>query len=359
MPDDVRILIISSEREGRAGRISRRDRFAFHFSPFGYEDFIGYKSNNESDLVVYRATADRVARLADEGYRAVWCESPEALLIQSIRYELGLPRIPFIINEEDRLVRVSRLAEWMERRTGNDPLPAFLRREENFWFHMTRSQRPFYLDRGVPPDRLYYLACSTGLLHYVAPEQLTMLRAAREENAPPVETAGNILAAGTNNRDFKTLAAAAESLPEPVHIITDLRRHAPMKSRNTVWHDFMPVGDYLRALRQAKFVVTPLRNTTLSGGEMTPTYAMALGRAVIASRVEATEDFITHEKDGLLVPPEDPDALAGAMLRLIRDPREAERLADEGRKTEDELRKTCEANTLEVFERAAAWVLKK
>jgi len=48
--------------------------------------------------------------------------------------------------------------------------------------------------------------------------------------------------------------------------------------------------------------------------------AMAAERPVIASRVGGLGDAVVHERTGLLVPPEDPQALADAIARMIRDP---------------------------------------
>ncbi len=61
--------------------------------------------------------------------------------------------------------------------------------------------------------------------------------------------------------------------------------------------------------------------------------AFASGRAVIASRVGGLPELVTHEKNGLLVPPGDVPALAAAMLRLIQDPELRARLAAAGRQT--------------------------
>jgi len=47
--------------------------------------------------------------------------------------------------------------------------------------------------------------------------------------------------------------------------------------------------------------------------------AMACGRAVVASRVGGLADAVVDERTGLLVPPDDPDALAVALARLVRD----------------------------------------
>jgi glycosyltransferase involved in cell wall biosynthesis len=47
--------------------------------------------------------------------------------------------------------------------------------------------------------------------------------------------------------------------------------------------------------------------------------AMALSRPVVASNVGGIPEMIEDEVTGLLVPPHDPAALAGAILRLLRD----------------------------------------
>lgn len=60
---------------------------------------------------------------------------------------------------------------------------------------------------------------------------------------------------------------------------------------------------------------------------------MALGRPVIASSEGGPLDVITHEQDGLLVAPRDPDLLAHAILRILDDPEWAERMAREGAQT--------------------------
>ncbi len=47
--------------------------------------------------------------------------------------------------------------------------------------------------------------------------------------------------------------------------------------------------------------------------------AMAAGRAVVATQVGGTPEVVTHAVDGLLVPPEDPSALARALLVMLED----------------------------------------
>jgi glycosyltransferase involved in cell wall biosynthesis len=59
--------------------------------------------------------------------------------------------------------------------------------------------------------------------------------------------------------------------------------------------------------------------------------AMAARRPVVATAIGGTDEAVTHEVTGLLVPPSDPGALASAIRRIQSDPAFAERLAAAGR----------------------------
>ena len=48
--------------------------------------------------------------------------------------------------------------------------------------------------------------------------------------------------------------------------------------------------------------------------------AMAAGRAEVATHVGGTAEVVTHDVEGLLVPPDDPEALARALLMLLKEP---------------------------------------
>src|SRR3989442_7499475 len=58
---------------------------------------------------------------------------------------------------------------------------------------------------------------------------------------------------------------------------------------------------------------------------------MASGRAVVASRVDGIPDAVGDGETGLLVQPEDPVALAGALRALLDDGPRRERLRARGR----------------------------
>lgn len=59
--------------------------------------------------------------------------------------------------------------------------------------------------------------------------------------------------------------------------------------------------------------------------------AMAAGLAVVATRVGGIPEIVAHGETGLLVPPRDPEALAGAILDLAGDPARRAALGARGR----------------------------
>jgi phosphatidylinositol alpha-mannosyltransferase len=59
--------------------------------------------------------------------------------------------------------------------------------------------------------------------------------------------------------------------------------------------------------------------------------ALAAGDAVVASNIEGFAGVLTHEVEGLLVRPKDPDALTEPIVRLLRNPALRASLAARGR----------------------------
>ncbi|MBN1383315.1 MAG: glycosyltransferase [Elusimicrobia bacterium] len=60
--------------------------------------------------------------------------------------------------------------------------------------------------------------------------------------------------------------------------------------------------------------------------------ASLLGKPVVASRVQGIPDVVINGKTGILVPPEDPEKLASAILTLIKDKPLRKLMGEEGRK---------------------------
>jgi len=91
-------------------------------------------------------------------------------------------------------------------------------------------------------------------------------------------------------------------------------------------------GDNLvDALRSAALLVLPSRTPAESFG-MVLAEAMACGTPVIGSRIGGIPYLVTHRTTGLLVPPDDPTALAHACASLLSDPALSDALGAAGRR---------------------------
>ncbi len=83
--------------------------------------------------------------------------------------------------------------------------------------------------------------------------------------------------------------------------------------------------------------------------------ALALGRPVVATKVGGLPEAVTDEVEALLVPPRDPVALAGAMVRLARDPDLARRLGAAARARSDHFdASVAQATQLATYRRLVA-----
>ena len=89
-------------------------------------------------------------------------------------------------------------------------------------------------------------------------------------------------------------------------------------------------GEDLRKLMgEAEVLVLPSRSEAFP---LTVVEALAAGTPVIASRVGGVAEIIRNEREGLLVPPEDPKALAEAILYLMENRELREELMENARK---------------------------
>jgi len=74
-----------------------------------------------------------------------------------------------------------------------------------------------------------------------------------------------------------------------------------------------------------------LNTTNVDSAPVTVVEAMACGLCVVTTKVGGIPHLVTHEREALLVPPDDPDAMAGAVLKILDDPALADRLSRQGR----------------------------
>ncbi len=59
--------------------------------------------------------------------------------------------------------------------------------------------------------------------------------------------------------------------------------------------------------------------------------AMAAQRAVVATHIQGSNEVVVDDETGYLVPPQDPESLATAVIELLQDPTRRERMGRRGR----------------------------
>jgi rhamnosyl/mannosyltransferase len=89
------------------------------------------------------------------------------------------------------------------------------------------------------------------------------------------------------------------------------------------------VADPLALLQTGDLFVLP--SVAAEGAPMALLEALALGTPTVATRAGGIPEVVDDGRTGLLVPPGDPAALAGAMLRVLGDAALASRLSRAGR----------------------------
>jgi glycosyltransferase involved in cell wall biosynthesis len=92
----------------------------------------------------------------------------------------------------------------------------------------------------------------------------------------------------------------------------------------TEWTEVLPTEGVARALDAATALVLPSRS---EGMGRVLVEAFCRGRPAVASRVGGIVDLVRDGENGLLVPPQDPPALAEALVRVLSDAELAGRLA--------------------------------
>ena len=147
-----------------------------------------------------------------------------------------------------------------------------------------------------------------------------------------------IVSAGTASRDYRLLVEACRDLDGDVRIAADSNWYreglnlqgVSIPANVSIFSAGSNVA--LRALyARAAFVVVPLVDTPHACGYAVIAEAMAMGKAVIATRNATPSDLITEGVTGFYVPPGDVDALRAAIDRLWSDQALAQRMGEAAR----------------------------
>jgi colanic acid/amylovoran biosynthesis glycosyltransferase len=181
--------------------------------------------------------------------------------------------------------------------------------------HCGVDTRIFRQRDAASPDRPFTVIC-VGTLHEVK-GQAHLIEACRLLAEDGVDVACTLVGEG-EDRSLLERRVAEAALEGRVTLAGNLTR-----------------AEVADVLRSAHVLVAPSVATKRGKREGIPVAlmeAMSGGVPVVASDLSGIPELVEHESTGLLVPPRDPTALAGALRRLHDDRALRERLALAGRK---------------------------
>lgn len=136
-------------------------------------------------------------------------------------------------------------------------------------------------------------------------------------------------------KGYDTLLDALALLPQDIHwsfehagggeLLKDLKQQADRLgiSDRINWHGAMAQEDVLKLYRQCDVFVLPCRIAPDGDRDGLPNVlveAASQGLACVSTNVSGVPELIDDGNQGVLVNPNDPDALAAALSRLARDP---------------------------------------
>jgi glycosyltransferase involved in cell wall biosynthesis len=138
---------------------------------------------------------------------------------------------------------------------------------------------------------------------------------------PPSTDDGFIYSAGWAHRDWETFAAAMEQVPYRAIVSPGTPfTMSPAAAEHVTILPMQSPQDGRQYLAAASVVVLAMKDTDLPSGPLIMLDAFVAGKAVIATAVNGTRDYLVDGVTGLMVPPGDPAALAAAIHRVMEDP---------------------------------------
>ncbi|MEW6068096.1 MAG: glycosyltransferase family 4 protein [Nitrospirota bacterium] len=143
-----------------------------------------------------------------------------------------------------------------------------------------------------------------------------------------------ILSVGYKFRDWLTLINAYSQIKTN----TALKIVGPEElnielPENVYLQPYVPINTLKELILKAKFIVLPLVDLPYAHGQMTLLQSMAMGKAVIVTKVPSTVDYINDGENALFVRLNDVDDMRNKIEFLLHNPDEIFRLGENARKS--------------------------
>jgi glycosyltransferase involved in cell wall biosynthesis len=209
---------------------------------------------------------------------------------------------------------------------------------------LTEHGKQDYLDRGIiPADRLHAIYSGVDLPIYrangVKPHAARRLLGLPDDGLI-IGVMGRLVPVKGHRHLIDAMPAIRHEFPRAfLFFVGDGDERAPLEARAAE----LGVADGLRcagalpglktAIAACDVIVQPSLN---EGMGRTVIEALAMGRPVVASRVGGLPELIDHGRNGLLVVPASPSALADAVGALLRDPARRRRMGEAARRSVDD-----------------------
>jgi glycosyltransferase involved in cell wall biosynthesis len=252
--------------------------------------------------------------------------------------------LPAWVNRTPVKMATERCGERSNTTTGNN----LYRKVEDFFTRFadwvtpnSEAARNYLISRGISPARIKVIYNGTNLQRLTPnPDRVTEIR--NSLKLPPDGKVVGIVARLSPVKDHATFLQAAhlvsKTMPQTRFAIVgdgplrnDLENQARelgLASRVVFFGEQRDVGSYYSA-----FDVACLCSMDVESCSSVTCEAMALGRPVIVTDVGGNKEIVEHNKNGILIPVRNPQALADAILACLQRPEWAREMGEHARET--------------------------
>jgi glycosyltransferase involved in cell wall biosynthesis len=196
----------------------------------------------------------------------------------------------------------------------------------------TRINAEHLMDMAAEPERVHMVYHGLDLARFPPPPRVGETRNGDDRNGLTILVS---VGRAVEKKGLDVLIEALRRLPAELHwrlvhigdgpLLPALKRQAADAgiAARIDWRGAQPQAEVLAALRGADLFVLAAKIGCDGDRDGLPNVlleAQSQGLACVSSAISAIPELIEPELTGLLVPPDDPSALAEALARLIRDP---------------------------------------